>query len=49
MQRCSEDRELNQAGSKSNPVDQPVRTDRTIVDTMYGTSDWSKYPVKHHY
>ena len=30
-QRCSEDRELNQARSKPNTVDWPVRTARTIV------------------
>jgi len=30
-QKCLEDRELNQARSKLNTVDQPVRTARTFV------------------
>ena len=31
IQRCSEDRELNQARSKPDTVDRPVRTARTFV------------------
>jgi len=32
IQRRSEDRELNQARSKTNPVNRPVRTAPTIVE-----------------
>jgi len=37
MQRCLDDRELNQARSKPNPVNQPVRTAHTIVHDYNGT------------
>jgi len=37
IQRQSEDRQLNQARSKPDPVNQPVRTAQTIVHDYNGT------------
>jgi len=37
IQRRSEDREVNQARSKPDPVDRPVRTAHTVIHRYNGT------------
>jgi len=40
-QRCSDDRELNQARSKPDTVDQPVKTARTFFHHYNSTQYWN--------